>query len=445
MFKFPPGFYTDVRIEHIFETIIVYTLGRIDDCKTRDYKAAFIRLFDGCRWYYSALSDLDSIQGKIDVLASYAKSDPEIGSNPVVSKFEVQQGSFWSFKNRNLAEIAKSSKNDLLQGYFKLLKRHSNLKMWKAFYMDRREEKNFYSSKGSSLSFDMQRAGIGIIMSFARKKKTYTDFFMKAGNTFEELSGHQDECEGFIEKCEDFLKRAKAVKPGKYTVILSPEAAGIFAHESFGHKSEADFMVGDETMKNEWKLGRRVGSGLLTIIDDGNYLGSGYVPFDDEGTRARKTELIKDGILKSRLHSAVTAAMLDEGLTGNARAINFEYEPLVRMTTTYILPGNLSKEELFSDVKEGIYVEKLKHGSGMSTFTLAPSLAYHIKNGKIAEPLTISVITGNVFETLAEIDGLSNDLEIFSFVGAGCGKMEQSGLPVGFGGPYVRVKSMNVQ
>lgn len=115
------------------------------------------------------------------------------------------------------------------------------------------------------------------------------------------------------------------------------------------------------------------------------------------------------------------------------------------MTTTYILPGSKTKEELFSEIQDGFYIETIKHGSGMSTFTIAPSLAYRIRNGKIAEPVKISVISGNVFGTLSEIDGLSDKLELYSFVMGGCGKMEQYPLPVGFGGPYVRVKSMNVQ
>ena len=115
------------------------------------------------------------------------------------------------------------------------------------------------------------------------------------------------------------------------------------------------------------------------------------------------------------------------------------------MTTTYIQTGDKTKEELFSEVEEGIYIDTIKYGTGMSTFTIAPSLAYYIKDGKIAKPVNISVISGNVMETLGEIDGLSNELEIISSVTGGCGKMEQHSLPVGFGGPYVRVKNINVQ
>jgi TldD protein len=183
----------------------------------------------------------------------------------------------------------------------------------------------------------------------------------------------------------------------------------------------------------------------LTIIDDSTVLGNGYTPFDDEGTRGRKTEIISGGILTGRLHSTLTAVALAEEVTGNARAMNFEFEPLVRMTTTYIDKGDRPLAEIIGEMEKGIFVDTLKHGSGMSTFTLAPARAYKIENGKITTPVKISVITGNVFTTLEEVDAVSEEFELTSFVGGGCGKMEQWPLPVGFGGPYTRVRKLKVQ
>lgn len=77
----------------------------------------------------------------------------------------------------------------------------------------------------------------------------------------------------------------------------SPTVAGVFAHESFGHKSESDFMLGSETMRREWELGKQVGWEGLSILDSGVPNGSGYCPYDDEGTRARDTYLVKNGVL----------------------------------------------------------------------------------------------------------------------------------------------------
>ena len=445
MYTFHKGLYTDVRIEEVTETRIVYSMGTLEESKVRHYQAAFVRVFDGRLWYYAATSNVHDIQSEIDRLSKLTDPNKNIDQNPIVKAFEVNKGNHMKFNDKRVSDISKDEKSGLARNFFPLLQCRSSIKMWKVVYLDTAKTEKIYSSKGTDLAFDAQRAGLAISMSFSEGEKLFTERFQKAADTFEPLKGLENNFTSFIDKCENFLRNASPVTPGKYTVILSPLAAGVFAHESFGHKSESDFMVGDETMKKEWAIGKKVASDILSIADSGSLSGSGYTPFDDEGTACRTNYLIKDGFLAGRLHSAGTAAHLGEGATGNARAVNFEYEPIVRMTTTYILPGNKPKEALFAEVEDGLFIETIKHGSGMSTFTIAPSLAYRIRGGKLAEPVNISVLTGNVFETLSEIDGLSDELELLSFVTGGCGKMEQYPLPVGFGGPFVRVRNMNVQ
>ena len=235
------------------------------------------------------------------------------------------------------------------------------------------------------------------------------------------------------------------MEPGEYTCVLSPTVAGVFAHESFGHKSESDFMLGSETMRREWELGKQVGWEGLSILDSGVPNGSGYCPYDDEGTRARDTYLVKNGVLTGRLHSAATAAALDEAVTGNARAISFEFEPIVRMTSTWIAGGTDTFESLLRGAEGGLYIPDFFHGSGMSTFTIAPARAYRIRGGKPAEPVLVSVISGNVMQTLHQIDGATAETELRSLFTGGCGKMEQWPLRVAFGGPYLRVRGLKVQ
>lgn len=454
MFKFREGLYTDVRVEDVFETWIVYSLGKLEEFKERKYRGAFIRVYDGKKWYYSSTTDAD-IQKEIDDLSKYARPAADIASDPVVKKFKPVKREAMRYAGREVSAVPGADKLALLKSYVPALEGAKNVTLWRANYIDRRRVKSFYSSAGSSIVFDVQRAGFTINFTMADGDKKLPESFQKSAGDVEGIRSRHGEFAAHLERCRDFLANSKPVEPGKYTVVLAPEPAGIFAHESFGHKSEADFMIGDETMKREWKIGRKVGSESLTIIDSGVIGAAGpdaesqgdgeHVPFDDEGTESSVTYLIKNGILAGRLHSVETAAMLSEEPTGNGRAINFEFEPIVRMRNTYILPGKKTKEELIGEVKNGLYVHKLAHGSGMSTFTMAPSLAYAIRDGKIAEPVRVSVITGNVFETLNEIDGLSDTLEISAFVAGGCGKSGQWPLPVGFGGPYVRINNMNVQ
>jgi len=445
MYTFPKNLYTDVRIEDIFLNQITYRNGELIQSLSRNQKGAFIRVFNGQRWYYSSITNIENIQEEIDKLALMANENEEILEHPIVKKFEINKGEYEYFKDNNILNVKYEDKLNLLRSYFPILGNTKEIKMWNATYLDRRIVKEFYSSKGADLKFDFQACGVSIRYTLNVDGKTLNGKFEKTATDFNELKGLEENIKKTIERDIEFVKYAKPVEPGKYTVIFSPVATGVFTHESFGHKSEADFMIGDETMMKEWAIGKKVGADNLSIVDTGDILGNGFVPFDDEGTKSRKTYLIKNGILTGRLHSTTTAVSLNEELTGNARAISFEYEPIVRMTNTYIEPGEKTKEELISEVKLGILVEDINHGSGMSTFTIAPNISYMIRDGKIAEPVNISVITGNVMETLYEIDGISKELEILTFALGGCGKMEQFPLPVGIGGPYIRVKNVNVQ
>lgn len=444
MFNFNENLYTDVRIENVFETKISYKDGELEEQKLRESKGAFIRVFDGDRWYYSALTDMDSIQEEINELSKIASHNKNIHENEIVKKFEVNVFDELKYKEKCVKDMDILVKRDMLKSYFDLYE-SKYISQVNTYYVDKYEIKEFYSSKGSSIKYDTQSCGLRTSLEIVDGDKKHSESISKASSSYGDIANLRGFISSEVERGIDFMLNSTPVEPGEYTVLLSPMAAGVFTHESFGHKSESDFMVGDEAMAKEWAIGKKVAHDILTIVDSGIEEMGYEVRFDDEGTKARKTNIITKGILTDRLHSVSTAVILGEDLTGNARAMNFEFEPIVRMTTTYIEPGSRSKAEIISEINNGIYVDTIKHGSGMSTFTIAPNRAYKIENGQITKPVKVSVVTGNVFETLMEVDGLSSEFELLSFVGGGCGKMEQFPLAVGFGGPYTRVKKLKVQ
>lgn len=446
-FSFPEGLYTDVRIEHAFAARILFSDRRLDECKEKRYSAAFIRVYDGRRWYYSSTSDLTLIDEKIAQLAAMAApmAQGALEALPIYAKFSNHKDKVLRFAGDCVADVPLSSKLGLLQSMFPLMEASPYIKQYSLVYIDEYTRKEFYSSKGADLELDYQRCGFRAGYSMADGDNLFREGYSLGKVSYAEIAGFEEAIRDHIAKSEHFLLHNVPVEPGKYTVIFAPICTGVFAHECFGHKSESDFMVGDEASKKEWTLGKPIGFHELSIIDTGTLDGNGWIPYDDEGNKATKTHLIKDGVLTGRLHHCESALDLGEEVTGNGRAINFEYEPIVRMTTTYIDKGSKTREALIAETKEGILVEDLAHGSGMSTFTIAPTIAYYIKDGKIDKPVRISVISGNVFEALGDIDGISDEVVIGSFVTGGCGKMEQAPLPVGFGGPYIRVKNLNVQ
>ena len=443
MFNYPKGLYIDVRIEERFTTRITYKNGDLQEQKVRSNKGAFIRVFDGTRWYYASLTNLDSIQDQINTLSSMATPNPDIENHPYIKMYEVNNEELIQYKENSLKDVPLDQKDKLVKEISDLCT-DETIKMTNVFYVDDVTVKEIFTSKGTHVKFDKQTCGIGMQMRCTHEKNKNAFSSSDAKVTFAELKVTVPFFKEEVAKNIDFIKNTESFEPGEYPVLMGPIATGVFTHESFGHKSESDFMVGDEAMKKEWTLGKQVGQSLLTIIDDGTVVGNGYVPFDDEGTKGKKTMIITNGILTDRLHSVATAAALEESPTGNARSINFEFEPIVRMTTTYIEKGTTPLKDIVKGIKYGVFVDTIKHGSGMSTFTIAPSRAYKIENGEITTPITLSVITGNVFETLQNVDAVSKEFELLSFVGGGCGKMEQFPLPVGFGGPFTLVRKLNV-
>jgi len=444
-YVFPGGLYTDVRIEHVFSTAIAYTLRNLQECKEQKYSAAFIRVYDGKMWYYASTSDLGGIQKEIDALAAIAAPNPQITETAIYKNHAAHVDTVMTFIGREVSTVPLAKKIALLEQAMPILEGNTYIKLWRLAYQDNYTVKEFYNSKGSELMFDTQISGFRAGFSMMDGEKKMDDGFSVARVGFSDLGGFEPKLEELITECEAFLKESEAVEAGKYSVIFSPMVTGVFTHECFGHKSESDFMMGDETTREEWKIGKKVGCDELTIAESGSILGNGYTPYDDEGNKATMTYLVKNGNLAGRLHHTSSAADLNEGVTGNGRAMSFEYEPIVRMTTTYIDKGSLTYDELIAGTENGILLKDLNHGSGMSTFTIAPRRAYRVINGKIDKPVRVSVVTGNVFEALGDIDGITDTVEMWSFVGGGCGKMEQFPLAVGFGGPYIRVKNMTVQ
>ena len=236
------------------------------------------------------------------------------------------------------------------------------------------------------------------------------------------------------------LLTAPQVKGGEYTVILDPVLAGVFVHEAFGHLSESDFVYENERLREIMVLGREFGDAELSIVDDATIPGlRGSYKYDDEGLPATKTYLIREGKLVGRLHSRETAARMKEAPTGNARAINYRYPPIVRMTNTYLEPRSASFADLLADIKEGIYAKNWYGGTtSMEMFTFSAGEAYMIRHGQIAEPVRPVTLTGNVFNTLKNIDAIGNDLDMNQ--GGGCGKAGQMPLPVSNGSPHIRIR-----
>lgn len=255
-----------------------------------------------------------------------------------------------------------------------------------------------------------------------------------------------DEMEGNINtsvKDAIELLDSEPIIPGEYEIICSPEVTGVIVHEAFGHGVEMDMFVKNRAKAIEY-LGKPVASSLVTMHDGGSAAKnvSSYL-FDDEGTLATDTVIIKDGILQTGMSDLLSAMKLGTVPTGNGKRQSFERKAYTRMTNTFFTPGQNTFEEMLSSVKQGYLLEGIQSGMedpknwGIQCMLIK---GREIKDGhftgKVISPV---ILTGYVPELLGSISMVSQDFELFG--GGACGKGYKEWVKVSDGGPYIKAKA----
>ncbi|MFY9135684.1 MAG: TldD/PmbA family protein [Bacillota bacterium] len=232
---------------------------------------------------------------------------------------------------------------------------------------------------------------------------------------------------------------AEYAKGGQYIVILDPGLVGVLSHEAIGHTVEADFVMSGSVANG--KIGKEVASELVTMVDDGTVAGAaGMVLVDDEGVAGKRTVIIDHGILRDYLHSRESAAAFGMEPKGNARAFTYRDEPIIRMTNTFILPGEDNLDEMIAGIDDGFFLKELGQGGqadATAEFMFGVAEAYRIVDGKVGEMVKGITISGQAFDVLESVDAVSSDFEMA--MGAGhCGKFQAA--KVDAGGPYLRCR-----
>ncbi|MCL2141145.1 MAG: TldD/PmbA family protein [Dehalococcoidia bacterium] len=390
-------------------------------------------------WGFVSFNSFDNLDNQIKIALEGARL---AGNNPSIRLADIPKAiaKIDSTCKDNPVQIPLKQKKELLEGYNAIMWQKPQLQTSIIVYGDSCKKSMFVNSSGSLIL--QERCDVTLnIAAVASDGNQIQQASISVGSLgeFSAIQQLDEQIKEIAERASELLAAPQA-KGGEHTVILDPVLAGVFVHEAFGHLSEADFIYENDKMRELMVLGKQFGRPELNIVDGALIPGlRGSYQYDDEGTPASKTYLIKDGILTSRLHSRETAAKMNEKPTGNARAVDYRHAPIVRMTNTYIEPGESSFEEMLSEIKDGIYARNWYGGTtSMEMFTFSAGEAYSIKNGKIGHLLRPVVLSGNVFQTLQNIDAIGNDLEMNQ--GGGCGKGNQYPLPVSNGSPHIRLQ-----
>jgi TldD protein len=319
--------------------------------------------------------------------------------------------------------------------------------------------KYFANSEGSRMSSYVPRIGAFIFITVAEQGKTeqaYEQFGYSGG--WEAFSKWKmpEKMVHDAKVLKDVITKAKTVKPGNMDLVCGSEVAGIAAHESCGHPMEADRILGREMSQagrsfiykgGPYWLGTRIGSKAVTVVDDPTVKNSyGYYPYDDEGVKARRRFLYKEGLINEFLQNRESAAKLGVKSNGSSRSINYDREAIVRMANTFVLPGELTEEELIEDVKDGVYMKSFTEWNiddKRFNQRYVGREAYQIENGELTDPVARPVIETTTLKFWTAVDAVSKKVE---FDAATCGKGDPSqGVPVYTGGPCLRLRRVFVK
>ncbi|MGB9928443.1 MAG: TldD/PmbA family protein [Methanosarcina sp.] len=427
----------DCRVLEGSSTSITLDNGKIEEISRNFTQGAGIRALCGGSWGFTA------VEGEIDLKKGIeAASKLAFSMNANTPKEKVELVPAISPKVRNLPEIKIDPRNVSIEEKVELLKDiEANAKVagvhsTKVMYLESEFKLKYRSSDGIEAAYELLNVGFAVsavasennIYQAGREsrfgygyelfeKENILELATRAGNTAVELL------------------KAKTPKGGEMPVILDQELAGVFAHEAVGHASEADLVLeGDSILEN--KIGEKIASPLVTIIDDPTLHEFGYYPFDAEGSQARKTEIIKDGIFNSYLHSRETAAKLG-GTPGNCRAQGFSM-PVVRMSNTFIENGDARFEEMLEEIGDGMYLIGSRGGqvnTGEGIFQFNAEKGYLIKNGELTDLIRDVSLSGKTLEILNHVTSVGNDLKMSS---GRCGKAGQL-IPVSDGAPHIAI------
>lgn len=436
--------YVDLRFEKRSDLNIEYLNHDLNKINSNDATGYVLRVLIDGGFASISFTNINDAERAIKNCIVNAKILSKNSSKKVnLAKSKVIKDKFYPNLKTDPDKIPIEEKINLLKKYNEMGLSEPKIVSTSMRLFETKRDRFFVSSEGTEINEKLITCGISGMFT-AKKDNVLQNVRVSFGGSdgFQTLLNQEDYIEERKKIVCDLLD-AQPVKGGIYNVILNQSLAGVFAHEAFGHFSEADLIEDSPIMRQKMKIGSELGSPILTIIDDPTLEGSlGFYKYDDEGVEASKVILMENGVLKGRLHSRATAYEFNESINGHCVAEDYRFAPIIRMGTIFINNGNDTFDSLKEKLKDGLYLCDAKGGqTAGENFTFGAQYGYIVKDGKIDRMVRDINISGNLYETLKNISAIANDL-VLSKTG-GCGK-GQLNIRSCHGAPHVLINNLVV-
>ena len=442
--------YCDVRAEQQERKSVLIENDQIDHARTNSDKGIGIKIARNGVWSFCSITNPQSfnqIKEAIDNSiknTTYNKKNKinEINLHPnTVNKTEIN---FPTIKKPELDDLIKIGLecNRIISNTPKIIK--SIINPWYTV-----NSKYFVNSEGSEILQNYTDTVVDMIATSHEAGLTQSVNRTEGGRGgLEQIINNEKIFQSAKEialKASQLID-AKPAKEEKATVVMNPDFVSLLTHEILGHPSEADRVLGKEMAwaGGAWwkgKIGSKIGSEKLNVFDDPTIKESlGWYYFDDEGVKTKKTTLVENGILKNHMQNRETAQTFNSNPTGNMRATNYRFMPLIRMACTCIGNGDWKVDDMIKDVKHGYLISNMKIPSiDMKRYNWSISCQYaqKIENGEITDLLRDVIVMGTAPEFFESIDACGDDFTVRPITNCGKGDPMQS-MIMGNGGPTIR-------
>ena len=448
--------YSDVRADQQIKNSALIENNDIEHIKNNENKGVGVRLIKNGTWSFCSITNPNSFDEIKDILDNTIKNSDyrkiknkkiKLHSN-TVNKKEIN---FPVLKKTDIEELIKIGFecNKIISSTPKIIKSITH-----ASYTT--NSKYFVNSEGSEILQNFTDIIMEMVATAHESGQTQSVNITEGGRGGLELITNkiQQSAKEISKKASELIY-AKPVKEEKATVVMNPDFVSLLTHEILGHPSEADRVLGKEMAwaGGAWwkgKIGEKIGSEKLNVFDDPTIKESlGWYYFDDEGVETKKTTLVENGVLKNHMQNRETSEIFNTIPTGNMRATDYRFMPLIRMACTCIGNGDQSVNEIIKDVKNGYYISNMKVPSidmNRYNWNISCQYAQKIENGEITNLLRDVIVMGTAPEFFNSIDACGNDFTVRPITNCGKGDPMQS-MMMGNGGPTIRgtaiVKSVN--
>jgi predicted Zn-dependent protease len=438
--------YTEIRLERTWASAVAYRGSRLEGATTAVETGGMVRCLNrGKGWGVASFTGAERLPAMVSQAHELSLALP-LDAPIRLADIPIRQADHYSDLDGDVREVPLAEKRSLLERLNQeMLAADRRITDTLATYEDRVTERWLANSDGLLL-YDL-RPEIRLSAGAVAREESFLERAFESWSARGGWRSVQDIDHLFRQAARRALAllAAPRVRAGTYPVILDPRLAAALVHYTLGHLSEADALGWSPDADALMHPGKRVGSDLLTVGDDGSASSlTGSFAFDDEGAPTQNTLLVQHGVLVGRLHTRETAARAGVRPTGSARASSFRSVPEARLTNTYLANGRGGLEDLLRGIRYGIYCCDAMGGEGhLGRFSITAGWGQVIRDGQLAEMVKPMVLAGDLAETLQRIDAVSGDFR-WSHLASSCSRPESGTISVAEGAPHIRIDGVSV-